>query len=177
MLLINGSNRELNCFNILYDIKGEDDILLSLANKEIKFCNGCNQCKAELEKKCIIDDYLSNDVYPRIIENEKILLASPLYMSNISGTLKTLIDRLYPFYNHNLLDKKHLYLILTGQGTYEDNREEIDSIIKYFEGISEWLGFDFVFLNYFTSGNSDSVKIANDNYEELIKSIQNKLNN
>ena len=46
---------------------------------------------------------------------------------------------------------KKIYLILTGQGTYEDNEEEITSIINYFKGISEWLNFEFEFLYYFTT--------------------------
>lgn len=179
MLLINGSHREKNCFNILNDIKNENDVLLSLSNKNIKFCVGCNQCKNKLEKLCIINDFITNEIYSKIIENNKIVLASPLYISNISGMLKTLIDRLNPFYNHNLLEGKHIYLILTGQGSYDDNFEEIMMIIKYFEGISEWLGFKFHFLKYFSSGDLneiDDIKIENINYSEMINDIINNLN-
>lgn len=39
-LFINGSNREKNNYNILKDIIKEDDELISLAKKDIKFCLG-----------------------------------------------------------------------------------------------------------------------------------------
>ena len=138
-----------------------------------------NKCKNKLEKLCVQDDYITNEVYPKILENNKIILASPLYISNISGILKTLIDRFNPLYNHNLLEGKEIYLILTGQGSYEDNREEINMIIKYFEGISEWLGFNFCYLNYFSSGDLDKVddvKKENNNYSNMINNIIKNIN-
>ena len=99
-------------------------------------------------------------------------------MSNITGLLKTVIDRFNPFYNHDYLNGKEIYLILTGQGSYEANEEEINDIIKYFKGISEWMNFKFEFLNYFTSGdlkNVDNVKLAQSNYEEMIQNIKRRL--
>lgn len=106
MLLINGSNREKNSYKVLKDIKESSDELISLANKDIKFCLGCDSCKETLEKHCVLNDYISNEVYNKIINNNKIIIASPLYMSNITGLLKTMIDRLYPFYQHDLLKSK-----------------------------------------------------------------------
>ena len=172
MLLINGSNREKNSYKVLNDIKESNDELISLANKDIKFCLGCDSCKEKLEKYCVLNDYISNEVYDKIINNNKIILASPLYMSNITGLLKTMIDRLYPFYQHNLLKSKKIYLVLTGGGTYDDNEEEINSIIDYFKGISEWLYFDFEFLYYFTE--KDIIK-SHDNYYKTIEKIKNTI--
>ena len=170
MLLINGSNREKNSYKVLKDIKESSDELISLANKDIKFCLGCDSCKEKLEKHCVLDDFISNNVYQKIIDNNKIILASPLYMSNITGLLKALLDRLYPFYQHNLLKSKKIYLVLTGAGTSDDNKEEINSIINYFKGISEWLYFDFEFLYYFTE--KDLIE-SNDNYYKTIEKIKN----
>lgn len=180
MLFISGSNREKNSFNILCDIKNDTDDLISLSNKDIKFCLGCNACKNKLDNYCVLNDYITSDVYKKIEENKKIILASPLYMSNITGLLKNMIDRLNPFYNHDLLRGKKIFLILTGQGTYADNEEEINAIIDYFKGISEWLNFDFEFLYYFTSGDLfevDDVKISNDNYNSIINDIKMRIMN
>ena len=142
-LLINGSNRESNCYNILKDLKIVDDEFISLSRQDIKYCLGCNACSKELESYCVLNDYITNNVYDKIIKSENIILASPLYMSQISGLLKNFIDRLNPFYNHNLLKNKTIYLILVGQGTYEDNEEEISDIIKWLNGVSEWFSFSF----------------------------------
>lgn len=177
-LLINGSNREKNNFNILTDIKSENDELISLAQKNIKFCIGCNSCIKKLDNYCVLNDYIT-EIYPKILESDKIVLASPLYISHITGTLKTLIDRLTPLYHQSLFQGKEIYLILTGQGTEEENEAEIKAIIDYFTGISEWMDFKFKFLAYFTSGDLkeiDDVKIANKNYYDIIENIKEILN-
>ncbi|MBQ2909831.1 MAG: flavodoxin family protein [Bacilli bacterium] len=177
-LLINGSNREKNNYNILNDIKSDNDELISLANKNIKFCIGCNSCLNKLENHCVLNDYIT-EIYSKILKADKIVFASPLYMSNITATLKALIDRLAPFYYHSLFQGKEISLILTGQGTEEENETEIKAIIDYFTGISEWMDFKFKFLAYFTSGdlkNIDDVKIANIDYDQKINKIKEELN-
>jgi multimeric flavodoxin WrbA len=174
-IYINGSNREKNCFNVLNDIKEKHEKIISLTNQDIKFCKGCNACNAKLDKLCILDDYITNEVYPKILEADNIIIASPIYMSNITGLLKNLIDRFNPFYNHQMLKEKRIFLILIGQGTKEENQEEIRDIIKWIKGISEWIPFKFKFLEYFSSGDIlkiDDVKINNKNYEEIIKNIK-----
>lgn len=179
-LLINGSNREKNNYNILKDLQTENDELISLANKDIKFCLGCNSCIKKLDNYCILDDYITNEIYPKLIEAKKIILASPLYISQITGLLKTLIDRFYPFYNLGYFKDKQIYLILTGHGTEEENKDEIQAIINYFQGVSEWMPFNFKFLSYFTSGDiekEDDVKLVNKNYYEKIDEIKKILNN
>ena len=173
MLLINCSNRERNCFQILNDIKDDEDSLLSLANKKMSFCLGCNKCSDKLEKYCVLQDYITEDVYEKIIAEKDIVIASPMYMSNINGILKNLIDRMNPFYHHQLLKDKNIYLILTGQASKEDNEEEIENIIRYFEGISEWLYFNFEFLEYFKGYNDLSDEI---DYNKKINEIKIKLN-
>ncbi len=177
-LLINGSNREKNCFNILKAIQKKDDEFVSLARQNINFCLGCNACVRRLDNLCVLSDYITTNVYEKILVSEKIVLASPLYMSQISGLLKNLIDRLNPFYNHQLLKDKTIYLILVGQGSYEDNEEEINCIIKWLSGVSEWFSFSFEFLEYFCSGdiNNNNDVIKNDvSYSNKIEKIKEKL--
>lgn len=173
MLLINCSNREVNCYKILNDIKSDSDKLISLANKKMDFCLGCERCQDNLERHCVLNDFITNNVYEEIIKANDILLASPMYMSNINGILKNLIDRFNPLYNHELLKGKKFYLILTGYATKEDNEEEINGIIEYFKGISEWLYIEFEFLDYFRDSNDQDNKEEND---KKIKFIKEKLN-
>ena len=174
MLLINTSNREKNCYKVLNDIKKENDTLISLSNKDIKFCLGCGSCSNDLERHCVLNDYITNEVYDKILENEDIVIATPLYMSNINAIFKNLLDRMNPFYHHGLLKNKNIYLILTGGGSKEDNEEEIKDIIKYFKGISEWLYFNFEFLDYFTGYNDLSDDL---DYDKKINEIKSKLIN
>ena len=174
-LFINGSNREKNSYNILKDIMNENDELISLSNKDIKYCLGCGSCRNKLDSYCVLNDYMTKTIYPKMMEADKIIIASPIYMSSITGLLKNMIDRLFPFYQHDYFKGKEIYLILTGQGSYEDNEEEINDLIKYFNGISEWMNFKFKFLNYFTSGcpeECDNVKVAQTNYKKMIDGIK-----
>jgi multimeric flavodoxin WrbA len=173
MLLINCSNRERNCFSILKKLQKEDDKLISLSNKKIDFCLGCECCQKELPKHCVLDDYITNNVYDEILKEDNIIFASPMYMSNINGILKNLLDRFNTFYNHKLLKGKKFYLIMTGYATKEENEEEIKGIIEYFNGITEYMYFDFEFLDYFVDSEDPEVKIENDN---KIKEIKEKLN-
>ena len=173
MLLINCSNREKNCYKILSDIKGTNDKILSLSNKKMSFCLGCDKCKDKIDNYCVLDDYITQEVYQEMINEDNIVFATPLYMSNINAILKNLLDRMNPFYHHQLLKEKKVYLILTGQASKEDNEEEINSIIKYFEGISEWLYFKFEFLDYFKGYNDLDDDI---DYNKKIEDILSKLN-
>lgn len=177
-LFISASSREKNCFDLLNDIKSKDDELISLSDKNIRFCLGCNSCINKLDKHCVLDDYISNELYDKILKSDKIVIASPLYMSNISGLLKNLIDRLYPFYNHNLFNGQEICLILLGQASKEDNEEEINGIIRYFEGISEWMNFKFKFIDYLCTGDPNSKKNIKDiipDYDIIKEKLMKKI--
>ena len=171
MLLINCSNREKNCYTILNSIKENNDTLISLSNKDMKFCLGCECCRNDLEKHCVLNDYITNNVYEEIIRNDTIVFASPMYMSNINGIFKNLLDRFNPLYNHQLLKGKKIYLIMCGYATKEENAEEIASIIKYFEGISEYFYFDFKFLDYLLDTEDQNIIEENNRKIEAIKEV------
>ena len=172
MLFINCSNRERNCYNILESLKTDEDKLISLSNKRMSFCLGCQSCERDLPNHCVLDDYITNNVYGEILKEDSIVFASPMYMSNVNGILKNLLDRFNTFYNHKLLKDKKFYLIMTGFATKEENEMEIKGIIDYFNGISEYLYFQFEFLDYFVDSDDLEVKIEN---EAKINHIKEKL--
>ena len=169
MLLINCSNRENNCFSILKNIMNNNDTLISLSNKDMKFCLGCECCQKDLERHCVLNDYITNNVYDEVFKADTIILASPMYMSNINGILKNLLDRFNTFYNHQLLKGKKIYLLMCGYATKEENSEEIQAIIDYFNSIKEYLYFEFEFLDYFVDSDSQEVKEENSKKIETIK--------
>jgi multimeric flavodoxin WrbA len=169
MLLINCSNRERNCYKILNSIKRENDKFISLSHKKMDFCLGCQSCQKDLPRHCVLNDYITNNLYDEILKENSIVFASPMYMSNINAILKNVLDRFNTFYNHQLLKGKKIYLILTGFATKEDNEEEINGIINYFNGIKEYLYFDFEFLDYFVDSDSEDVKNENNQKINVIK--------
>ncbi len=175
-LYINASNREINSYKIIKDLANENARIISLAGKDLKYCLGCNSCKNKLETKCILNDYITNEVFRAIDKAKDIVICCPLYMSHITGRLKTLIDRLYPYYNHGGLNGRNIYLVLNGYGSEEDNQEEINDIIKYFSGISEWLDFNFKYLDYFCTNCECDVNDYTNAYDTKIQNLKNKLN-
>lgn len=178
-LYINGSNRNQNCYKILNDLKETDDILFSLADKNINYCLGCSSCRNGLESFCVIEDDMQ-ELYQNMVEAEKIIMATPIYMNHITGILKNVIDRWNPFGSHDeLLKGKTIYLITVGQMSEEENREIAQDIKEYFEGIGEFMEFKVVFLRNFSSGDVetvDNVEKETPNYKEIIKELKEKMN-
>lgn len=65
---------------------------VSLAENEVKGCLGCNACR--YGKPCIQKDAF-NDLRPKIMAADCIVLASPLYFWTISSQIKAFIERFY----------------------------------------------------------------------------------
>lgn len=63
---------------------------ISLRDKEIKFCKGCFACQKL--GGCVIKDD-SNEIVEKMKNADVIAFASPIYYYEMSGQLKTLLDR------------------------------------------------------------------------------------
>ena len=74
---------------------------ITLADKVIKPCIGCENCKEE--RSCII----KNDDWHKIIEKvlacEVLVLGSPTYYYDVNGQTKNFIDRTYSLYHDRRL--------------------------------------------------------------------------
>lgn len=65
----------------------------------IRPCQSCMYCRKPESKCCTINDDLK-DFYSEIKDAEYLILASPVYIHQISGLLKNAIDRFYPLTDH-----------------------------------------------------------------------------
>ena len=180
VLYISGSNRKKNCYKILEDLKSKDDTLISLADKNIQYCLGCNTCVNNLEEYCVIDDDM-REIYHELKKADKIVIATPIYMNHISGILKNVLDRLNPYSSHDeLLKEKKVYIITVGQMDEEENKEIADNIQSYFESLAEedFMDFKVTFLRNLSSGNIKSIDDITknyDNYSQIIKELKQKI--
>lgn len=68
--------------------------IISLSGKNLKPCNHCNWCKRE-NKLCRIEDYMK-EMYPKIIEADAFIFASPVYVMNVTPQLHALFTRMRP---------------------------------------------------------------------------------
>ena len=80
---------------------GVETEYITLADKVIKPCLGCENCKRE--RHCIImnDDW--HEVIDRVMACEVLILGSPTYYYDVNGHLKNFIDRTYSLYHDRRL--------------------------------------------------------------------------
>ena len=125
-----GSNSEILAEECLKGAlaAGNKAELISLKGKNIKFCIGCLSCQKT--GKCVIQD----DV-PEIMEKVKnadvLVFATPIYYYEMSGQLKTLLDRLNPLYSSDYKFRE-VYMIATAA-------EDGDATFDYaYGGLTGW---------------------------------------
>lgn len=102
---------------------------IELRGKQIAFCRGCFACSKL--GRCVIDDDV-NAIMEKVLHSDVIVWATPIYYYEMSGQMKTLIDRMNAMYN---LDYKFrdIYLLTTAA-------EDEDSVPKRAEaGLTGWI--------------------------------------
>ena len=72
--------------------EGADTEFLSVIGKEIRPCEGCMSCQKTF--RCKIDDAMQ-EIYPKMLSADGVILGSPVFFWTLSGIAKVLIDRTY----------------------------------------------------------------------------------
>ncbi len=75
--------------------RGAEVEVLNACELEIRPCAGCEGCRKT--GSCTTLDVMQ-EVYPKLIGLDRLLVASPLYFMGVSAQLKILIDRCQPFW-------------------------------------------------------------------------------
>lgn len=65
-----------------------------LNDMDIRGCRGCFGCHSGRECPCAQKDDM-NQIYPAVKDCQVIILATPLYYWNMSGQIRTAVDRLF----------------------------------------------------------------------------------
>lgn len=110
-----GSNSEILAHEAEKGAKdaGKEVEFLNLKGKDIKFCIGCLSCQET--GKCVIKDDMAEMI--RKVQNADVLIfATPIYYYELSGQLKTFLDRCNPLYAQNN-QFRDVYLITS---SYDD---------------------------------------------------------
>lgn len=106
-----GSNSDMLADKFIEGAKtaGNDVEKISLTDKDIHFCKGCLACQKL--GKCVIKDDV-NGIMQKVLDADVICWASPIYYYEMSGQMKTLIDRMNAMYS---LDYKFrdVYMLTT----------------------------------------------------------------
>lgn len=82
---------------------------ITLKDKKIAFCKGCLSCQRL--QKCVIDDD-AVEIVRKMHDSEIIVFATPIYYYEMSGQMKTLLDRANPLYPSDYAFRA-IYLLAT----------------------------------------------------------------
>lgn len=125
------SNSELLAKSFVEGAKdtGNDVEFISLKNKDIRFCIGCLACQTI--GHCVIKDDVA-DIMNSVLNADVIVWATPIYYYEMSGQMKTLIDRLNPIYSKDY-KFRDVYLLATAA---EEGDEVFEKVIT---GLNGWI--------------------------------------
>lgn len=100
VLAINGSARKGGNTALLLNLvldeiraEGIDTELFELSGKKIQGCIACYRCFKNQNKRCAVDNDVVNECIEKMLEADGILLGSPTYFSDVSASMKALIER------------------------------------------------------------------------------------
>lgn len=87
-----------HALNAAEESGGVDTEFISTARMKIRDCDGDNWCITHLvpDKYCSKNDDMT-EIYPKVLEADAIIFASPVYLTRISAQLTAIFDRLRAF--------------------------------------------------------------------------------
>ncbi len=102
---------------------------VNLAGKQISFCKGCFVCQST--QRCVMRDD-ADLIEQKMAEADILVFATPIYYYEMSGQLKTMLDRGNPLYTKDYMFRE-VYLIASAA-------EEEESVYQRAEsGVQGWV--------------------------------------
>ncbi|OGP80822.1 MAG: hypothetical protein A2Z08_08665 [Deltaproteobacteria bacterium RBG_16_54_11] len=86
----------LNCLSKGMRDAGAEVETVALREKTIKHCRGCFTCWTKTPGTCIHKDDMTNELFPKWLESDLVVYATPLYNYAMTATLKAFIERTLP---------------------------------------------------------------------------------
>ena len=75
---------------------GADVEIVELRKKKIRYCIGCFTCWTKTPGICVHKDDMTKEIFPKYIESDLVILATPLYHFTVNALMKTVIERTLP---------------------------------------------------------------------------------
>ncbi|MBN1330037.1 MAG: flavodoxin family protein [Candidatus Heimdallarchaeota archaeon] len=124
--------------------KAGNEVQVFVLNKmKIKGCQFCDWCIENSKLTCKIKDDM-NELYPKLLESEVIVIATPIFWFAVSAQMKLFMDRLYALHTkegYALRNKKVAAIMV-----YGDNNTEKS-------GVNNALGTLYDIFRYMKSEN------------------------
>ncbi|MDY6415406.1 MAG: flavodoxin family protein [Succinivibrio dextrinosolvens] len=129
-----GSNSELISKEVAHGAQSSGNRVefVSLKNKKIEFCIGCLKCQKQ--GKCILKDDMS-ELIEKVNIADTLVFSTPIYYYEMSGLLKTFLDRCNPLYIRDY-HFREVYLITASaensQTVYQRAKSGIEGFVECF---------------------------------------------
>lgn len=99
-------------------------------------CGGCRRMPKDSVPPCVQKDDMVQ-IYASFREADVVVFASPVYWWDITGTLKTAVDRLYAaHFNSTTLKPKKTVLLMTSGGS------TIDHMADWYRNFEKWMQWE-----------------------------------
>ena len=137
---------------------GHEVEVISLKDKTISFCKGCLACQKTF--KCVIKDD-AMEIAEKVKEADTLVFATPIYYYEMSGQMKTLLDRLNPLYPSDYRFR-NVYMLMTAA---EDEAFVCKKAVSGLEGWIDCFGKAEFKGSLFFGGINDMGEAAEKNEE------------
>mgnify|MGYP000884873369 FL=1 len=124
---------------------GAEVEVMSLRDKNVQNCIGCFSCWTKTPGRCILKDDMSAELYPKWLEADLVIYASPLYYYAVNATMKAFIERtlpvLQPFFEeregatHHPMRREHPPVVMLSVAGFPE--------ATVFEQLSSWASHVF----------------------------------
>ncbi|PKN17754.1 MAG: hypothetical protein CVU71_15095 [Deltaproteobacteria bacterium HGW-Deltaproteobacteria-6] len=75
---------------------GAEVEIVELRKKKIRYCIGCYTCWTKTPGVCIHKDDMTQEILPKYLESDLVILATPLFHYTVNAMMKTFIERTLP---------------------------------------------------------------------------------
>jgi multimeric flavodoxin WrbA len=135
-----------------------------LHGMDINPCDACDGCRAETFPGCIVDDDMQI-LYPRILDADAIVIASPVYWFTVSAQTKIFMDRCYALVNDKgyLLKGKRIGIVMTYGDTDPFDSGAVNAF-RTFQDAYRYVGAEIAGYVY---GSADAAGEIQDNAEVM----------
>lgn len=133
-----------------------------LHSMEIAPCDACDTCHTEPYSGCVISDDMQL-LYPRLLDADAIVVASPVYWFTVSAQMKLFIDRCYAlggdedYASEHALAGKRIGIVLT-YGDDDPFHSGAINAIRTFQDIFDYLPAEIVDIVYGSASDPGEIK-------------------
>lgn len=102
---------------------------IGLDGHELRFCRGCLACQGKQDGHCVMQDN-ADAIVQKMAKADVLVFATPIYFYEMSGQMKTLLDRTNPLFPVDYTFRD-IYLLTTAADKEES---AMDGAVKGLEG-------------------------------------------